>query len=57
MRKKELKQWELDKIYRELIQISIPVEPNKKREPMYRIIVDVTEKEYRALKRKLKSMR
>ncbi len=49
-------QKELDKILRELTKQSIPIHRNKG-EPMYRIIVDVTEKEYRMLKRKLKSMR
>lgn len=51
-----MKQKELDKLLVELVRKSIPI-PTKKGEPVYRIIVDVTEKEYRMLKRKLQSMR
>ncbi len=51
-----MKQKDLDKILRELKKQSIPIQRDKG-EPMYRIIVDVTEKEYRILRRKLKSMR
>ncbi len=49
-------QKELDKMLVELVRKSIPI-PTKKGELIYRIIVDVTEKEYRMLRCKLKSMR
>ncbi len=49
-------QEELDKLLVEMVRKSIPI-PTNKAEPVYRIIVDVTEKEYRMLKRKLQSMR
>ena len=57
---KKLTQAKLDEIHDELMNRSIPIKYNKKGEPLfyrYRIIVDVTEEEYRALRKKLKSMR